>query len=106
MVLKKCKKPDDVLIINAADHFEKSKRQNQLLPEHIDKILGTYQQKEEIAKNDFNLNITRYVSTAEEEPEIDLGATHQDLTQHAQEVEEARTKHNAFLKELGLPPLM
>ena len=118
VVLKKCKKPDDVLIINAADHFEKSKRQNQLLPEHIDKILETYQQRkeeerysrcvsmEEIAKNDFNLNITRYVSTAEAEPEIDLQATHRELTKLSQDVEEARKKHNAFLEELGLPPLL
>ena len=42
LVLKKCKKPDDVLFINAADHFEKGKRQNVLMPEHIDKIIDTY----------------------------------------------------------------
>jgi type I restriction enzyme M protein len=42
LVLKKCKKPDDVLFINAAEHYEKGKRQNQLLPEHIDKIIDTY----------------------------------------------------------------
>jgi type I restriction-modification system DNA methylase subunit len=39
LVLKRCKKPDDVLFINAAAHFEKGKRQNQLLPEHIEKIV-------------------------------------------------------------------
>ena len=32
LVLKKCKKPDDVLFINAAEHFEKGKKQNQLKP--------------------------------------------------------------------------
>jgi len=39
LVLKKCKKPDDVLFINASDsdHFDKGKRQNRLLPEHIEK---------------------------------------------------------------------
>ena len=37
LVLKKCKKPDDVLFINAAEHFEKGKRQNQLTQEHIGK---------------------------------------------------------------------
>ena len=36
LVLKKCKKPDDVLFINAAEHFVKGKRQNQLTEEHID----------------------------------------------------------------------
>ena len=46
-MLKKCKKPDDVLFINAAEHFEKGKRQNQLKPEHISKIIATYQHRKE-----------------------------------------------------------
>src|SRR6185312_16041974 len=91
LVLKKCKKPDDVLFINAAEHFEKGKRQNQLKPEHIAKIIETYQfRKEEprysrrveiteIEKNDFNLNISRYISTATAEEEIDLTAINAEL---------------------------
>ena len=47
LVLKKCKKPDDVLFINAAEHFVKGKRQNQLTDEHIAKIIDTYQHREE-----------------------------------------------------------
>ncbi|MBX3328481.1 MAG: type I restriction-modification system subunit M, partial [Nitrospira sp.] len=47
LVLKKCKKPDDVLFINAAEHFEKGKRQNQLKPEHIAKIIETYRHRTE-----------------------------------------------------------
>ena len=45
LVLRKCKKPDDVLFINAAEHFVKGKRQNQLSEEHIKKIIDTYQQR-------------------------------------------------------------
>ncbi len=117
LVLKKCKKPDDVLFINAAEHFEKGKRQNQLRPEHIDKIIDTYQFRreerrysrrvgmEEIEQNDFNLNISRYVSTAEAEEEVVLQAVHTELVTLARNIEKARDKHNAFLKELGLPPL-
>ena len=45
LVLKKCKKPDDVLFINAAEHFVKGKRQNQLTDEHIERILETYQKR-------------------------------------------------------------
>jgi type I restriction enzyme M protein len=117
LVLKKCKKPDDVLFINAAEHFEKGKRQNQLLPEHIDKIIATYQFRreeprysrrvgmEEIEKNDFNLNISRYVSTAEAEDEIDLALVHAELVKSEQARKDALEKHNEFLKELGLPPL-
>ncbi len=117
LVLKKCKKPDDVLFINAAEHFEKGKRQNQLRPEDIDKIIDTYQFRkeaprysrrvgvEEIEKNDFNLNISRYVSTAEAEDEINLTSVHAELVLLEQKRKAALDKHNTFLKELGLSPL-
>jgi type I restriction enzyme M protein len=117
LVLKKCKKPDDVLFINAAEHFIKGKRQNQLTEAHIAKIIETYQfRKEEprysrrvemaeIEKNDFNLNISRYISTAVGEAEIDLEATHGELVEIEKAIAAAKLKHNAFLKELGLSPL-
>ena len=117
LVLKKCKKPDDVLFINAAEHFEKGKRQNQLKPEHITKIIETYQHRKpeprysrrvemaEIEKNDFNLNISRYISTATAEQEIDLSAVNAELVEIEKSVREATAKHNEFLKELRLPLL-
>jgi type I restriction enzyme M protein len=117
LVLKKCKKPDDVLFINAAEHFVKGKRQNQLSQEHIAKIIGTYQHRKEeprysrrvemaeILKNDFNLNISRYISTATAEEEIDLQAVISDLRSLDQAISTARDSHNAFLTELGLPVL-
>ena len=118
LVLKKCKKPDDVLFINACEHFEKGKRQNYLSDEHIEKIVDTYQQRPEsieryarsvemgeIEANDFNLNISRYVSTAEPEVEIDLAAAHKELGEIEKQILESTAKHNAFLKELGLSPL-
>ena len=117
LVLKKCKKPDDVLFINAAEHFVKGKRQNQLTEEHIAKIIETYQFRkeapryarrvamEEIEKNDYNLNISRYISTAVGEAEIELEATHGELVKIEKAIATAKQKHNAFLKELGLSPL-
>jgi type I restriction enzyme M protein len=60
---------------------------------------------EEIEENDFNLNISRYVSTAMPESEIDLTAVHAELVSLEQDIEAARNTHNAFLNELGLPPL-
>jgi type I restriction enzyme M protein len=117
LVLKPCKQPDDVLFINAAECFEKGKRQNRLLPEHIAKIIDTYQfRKEEeryarrvsmatIENNGYNLNISRYVSTAQPEEPIDLQAVHGELVSLEQQIEVARNQHNAFLKELGLSTL-
>ena len=117
LVLKKCKKPDDVLFINAAEHFVKGKRQNQLTEEHIAKIIATYQfrmeetrysrrvEMEEIEKNDFNLNISRYISTAVGEEGIDLGAAHARLVEIEAAIKAATAKHNVFLKELDVPLL-
>lgn len=118
LVLKKCKKPDDVLFINAAEHFEKGKRQNRLLPEHIDQIIDTYRYRkeaprysrrvsmEEIEKNDFNLNISRYVSTAQTEEEIDLAAVYANLVAAEKKIAEAKARHNEYLAELGLQTLI
>ena len=59
----------------------------------------------EIEANDFNLNISRYVSIAQEEEEIDLSAVHTELVSAERDIVAAMTKHNVFLKELGLSPL-
>jgi type I restriction enzyme M protein len=123
LVLKRCKKPDDVLFINAAEHFVRGKRQNFLgdgadgKPDHIGKIVSTYQHRTEeprysrrvsmaeIEENDFNLNISRYVSTATAEEEIDLAAVHAKLTALKEKITVATKEHNSFLRDLGLPPL-
>ena len=60
---------------------------------------------DEIAASDYNLNISRYVSTAREEQEIDLAATHGELVRLDNEIRTATAKHNEFLKQLGLPLL-
>ncbi len=117
LVLKKCKKPNDVLFINASERFEKGKRQNHLRDEDIQKITATYQCRkeeerysrrvpmEEIEENDYNLNISRYVSTAKPEERIDIKEVNEALVAIEKETKEARDKHNKFLKELGLPPI-
>ena len=117
LVLKKCKKSDDVLFINASEHFEKGKRQNRLLPEHIDKIIDTYQFRrsqerysrivdmEEIESNGYNLNISRYISTAITEEEVDLAVVNTNLVEVKAKIDQSTKKHNQFLKDLGLPPL-
>ena len=117
LVFKKCKKHDDVLFINASEQFEPGKKQNQLRDADIDKIVSTYQFRTEearysrrvlmgeIKKNDYNLNISRYVSTAEPEEEIDLQKVHDNLAGIAQNIATTAEHHNQFLQELGLPAL-
>jgi type I restriction enzyme M protein len=60
---------------------------------------------EEIEQNDFNLNISRYVSTAEAEPDIDLAAVNAQLIEISKRVEQYSEAHNAFLRQLGLPSI-
>ena len=102
----------------ASEYFEKGKRQNSLLPEHIDKIVDAYQYRKEddkkfsrrvsvkeIEENGYNLNISRYVSTAPEEEIIDIQEVWQELEKIDKDINKAKTKHNEFLKELGLKQL-
>lgn len=122
LVLKKCKKHDDVLFINASEHYEKGKRQNKLregydgAPNDIQQIIDTYKFRpdsieryarrvsmDEIEKNGYNLNISRYVSTSVEEEQIDLHQVNAELASINQRIEQHRAEHNAFLRELGLP---
>lgn len=118
LVLKKCKRTDDVLFINAAEHYQPGKRQNSLFPEHIDKIVDTYKHRKEEDRysrvfsldeieneHDFNLNISRYVSTSGAEQEIDLADVHGELDVLQQKIQAAAETHNRHLEELGLPPL-
>ena len=60
---------------------------------------------DEIEKNDFNLNISRYVSITQEEETINLNEVHEQLMGIERKAKDARDKHNEFLKELGLPPI-
>jgi type I restriction enzyme M protein len=124
LVLKKCKKHDDVLFINASEHYEKGKRQNTLRegeneePNDIRKIVETYQFRpenveryarrvsmDEIEKNGYNLNISRYISTSEDEIQIDLKDINEKLISINESIKTNTEKHNEFLIELGLKPI-
>ncbi len=124
LVLKKCKKHDDVLFINSSEHYKQGKRQNTLRegengePNDIQKIVETYKYRpehieryarrvsmDEIEKHGYNLNISRYVSTSEDEVQIDLKDVNNKLTSINESIKENTDKHNEYLKELGLKPI-
>lgn len=97
--------------------MKKGKRQNSLEDKHIYKIVETYQHRyeierysrkvsmEEIEKNGYNLNISRYVDISEEEVPIDLQEVNKKLISINESIKTNTDKHNEFLKELGLPPI-
>ena len=57
---------------------------------------------EQIEKNDFNLNISRYVSTAKPEPIVDIKEVNREIKSIEEEIQKAKKEHNSYLKELGL----
>lgn len=115
LVFKKCREHgEDVLFIDASSEFEKAKNQNFLRPDNIDRIVGTYRERieadrfshvaplSEIAENDYNLNIPRYVDTFEEEARVDLDTVLAELKAIDGEMAEVDAVIVAFCKELGL----
>lgn len=116
IVLKKCRKNDKILFINASssEHYEKGKRQNNLRNEDVDLIVDTYKFRKEIERysrqvsmqeikeNNCNLNITRYINLSKEEAKIDLWAVNKQLIEIEKQIQTSREEHNKFLKELGL----
>lgn len=107
-------KRKDVLFVDASADFQAGKNQNILLDEHLEKILSAVKKRrdiekyahvapiEEIAENDYNLNIPRYVDTYEEEEEIDIKAVEAEIESLEKELVQVRAKMKAYLKELGV----
>ncbi|KAB3759979.1 N-6 DNA methylase, partial [Phocaeicola vulgatus] len=111
LIFKKCRKEDDnVLFIDASKEFEKVKTQNKLREQHIHKIIETYRDRkeiekyslQEIAENDYNLNIPRYVDTFEEEEPIDIKAVMAEIKELEAKRAELDKEIEGYLKELGL----
>jgi type I restriction enzyme M protein len=115
MVYKKCREnPGDVLFIDASNGFEKVKTQNMLRQEHIEAIIDTYRQRietekyskkatlEEIAQNDYNLNIPRYVDTFEAEEQIDIEAIAAEIKALDSSMQETDAAIAAYCRELGI----
>lgn len=111
----------DVLFIDASKGYESVKNQNRLRGTDIEHIVETYQKFnagelaaglvedkysfvatfDEIAENEFNLNIPRYVDTFEEEAEVDIAAVQTEIDRLEAELKTVQTELEKYLKELG-----
>lgn len=112
IVLKKHRDGRDVLFIDASKKFNKGKKQNEMTDEHIEAVMDLYSKREtvekesflasfeDIEKNDFNLNIPRYVDTFEKEPEIDLNEVLKEMEETDKEIEQAEGEFLSLLKDL------
>ena len=112
IVPKKHRDGRDVLFIDASRKFEKGKKQNAMTDEHIDSVIDLYNRREtvekesflaefaDIEKNDFNLNIPRYVDNFEKEEEIDLNALSNDMKQTEVEINQIQGDFVSLMKDL------
>lgn len=112
IVLKKHRDGRDVLFIDASKNFKKGKKQNEMEDEHINSILELYNKREtvdkesflatfeDIEKNDFNLNIPRYVDNFEKEPDVDIDALLVDMKKTDEEIKQTETEFLSLLSEL------
>lgn len=104
----------DIFFIEASKEFKSAKAQNVLTDEHIEKIFSTYTKRKDLEKfaravefteleeNDFNLNITRYVDTFEEEAPVDIKANLKELAELEPELQKLEKQMEVYLKELGI----
>ncbi|WP_288619362.1 type I restriction-modification system subunit M [uncultured Eubacterium sp.] len=115
IVLKKHRDGRDVLFIDASKKFNKGKKQNEMTDEHIDAVIELYSKREtvekesylatfeNIEKNDFNLNIPRYVDNFEKEEDVDINALLSDMAKTDAEITQVQGDFVSLLKELRSP---
>jgi len=113
LLLNKGKRSKDVLFIDASREFDQGTNQNHLREQDIDKVVATFKKFKtvdkyayraaaaEIAENDYNLNIPRYVDTFEEEEEIDIAAVQKEIDEIEAELAKTTKEMEGYMKELG-----
>jgi len=114
LVFKRRKDDNAVAFINASREFEAGTPQNKLRVQDVERIVATYRAREsvdryayvadfaEIQENDFNLNIPRYVETFEPEPDADMAAVAQEITEIGAALAQVEEAMKGYLEELGL----
>ncbi|GIK70136.1 MAG: type I restriction-modification system subunit M [Bacteroidetes bacterium] len=113
LIFNKGKKNKDILFIDGSREYEAGKKQNKLREPHIKKMVDTFKKRqviekyssladfEKLEKNDFNLNIPRYVDTFEAEPEVDISAVKKEIIQLEKQLAQVRKEMDKYLEELG-----
>ena len=114
---KPAERKGNVFFIAAEDGFDPGKNQNTLRPKDIETIISTFDAYEdvekyarkvsldEIAANDYNLNITRYIDKSVEEEQVDIENVLKEIKEIKEAQQQNAIKLNAYLRELGMGEL-
>jgi len=114
LVLSKHKTDSKTQFIDASgeDFFKKETNNNILLPEHIERIIDIFGNKEEvqyvattidnnkIAKNDYNLSVSSYVEAEDKREIIDINKLNADVAETVKRIDSLRADINEIIKEL------
>jgi len=116
LVILNKNKPEDhknkVMFIDAESDYQEGKNQNSLRNQDIEKIVGAFDNwksvdkyarvidMKEVAENDYNLNVRRYIDSSEIEEVIDVSNVWKELKQTEKERDEINKKVEGYLKEL------
>ena len=114
LVLSKHKTEPKTQFIDASgeDFFKKETNNNVLLPEHIDRILDIFGNKEEvqyvatsvdnaqIAENDYNLSVSSYVEAEDKREVIDINKLNTEVTETVKRIDTLRADIDEIIKEL------
>lgn len=113
LIFKKDKSNEEVFFIDASNEYESLRGFNRLREEDNERIVESFLSKsiiekfsnlsnlDEIRKNDFNLNISRYVDTFDEDI-IKLGDIGEDIKKLNDNLEETNKKIDDLLLDLNL----
>lgn len=114
LIFKRNRHDDRVIFIDASRDYAQGTTQNRLRDSDRQKIVSVYRARQfvdkyayvathaEIAENDYNLNIPRYVDTFEPEPPVDMPAVNAQIRDLRGKLVDVETRMQAYLKELGL----
>jgi type I restriction enzyme M protein len=113
MMLKRNKKDNSLLFIDASANFEQGNPQNTLRKQDIARIVKTYKTRkavekysyrakyEEVKEKDYSLNIPRYVDLYEPEPVVNIKKTQKEIEHLEDQLADVQKDMRAYLKELG-----
>jgi type I restriction enzyme M protein len=114
LIFKRNRRDDRVIFIDASRDYQQGTTQNYLRDSDRERIVQTYKARkfvdkyayvadhDEIAENDYNLNIPRYVDTFEPEPPVDMQAVNAEIRDLRDKLADVEAQMQAYLKELGL----
>ena len=114
LLFRRQKTDDNILFIDASNQFQDGKNQNQLRPEDLQRVLDTCRARqnvdgyaylasaEDVLKNEFNLNISRYVHTTQAKSEVDFFSLRQEREEIKRQLANLEEEMDQHLRQLGM----